>query len=74
MIGRSVQKDVRKRILYYLTGCIQVVPREGDSVHFKIAREFKDIFDRADANEVSLADPFQVIVVWTTCCRARLVS
>lgn len=32
---------------------------EGDTVHFKVAREFKKLFDRADAGDVTLQDPFE---------------
>jgi len=30
----------------------------GKSVHFKVANHFKEIFDQADANEITLQDPF----------------
>jgi len=33
--------------------------RKGTTIHFKVARAFKDLFDRADANEISLQDPFE---------------
>ena len=32
---------------------------DGGSIHFKVARAFKSIFDRADANELTLQDPFE---------------
>ena len=33
--------------------------QKGDTVHFKVAKAFKDVFDRADANELTLQDPFE---------------
>jgi hypothetical protein len=33
--------------------------QKGSSIHFKVARSFKEIFDKADANEVTLQDPFE---------------
>ncbi len=32
---------------------------EGDTIHLKVASEFKDLFDRADAGEITLQDPFE---------------
>lgn len=31
----------------------------GASIHFKVARSFKEIFDKADSNEITLQDPFE---------------
>lgn len=33
--------------------------QQGDTVHFQVAKEFKNIFDRADAGEIILQDPFE---------------
>jgi len=33
--------------------------QEGTSVHFKVASAFKSLFDKADANEINLQDPFE---------------
>lgn len=33
--------------------------QKGKNIHFKVARAFKDVFDKADANELSLQDPFE---------------
>lgn len=33
--------------------------QNGDTVHFQVAKEFKSIFDRADAGEIILQDPFE---------------
>lgn len=33
--------------------------QRGDSIHFKVAKAFKDVFDKADANELTLQDPFE---------------
>jgi hypothetical protein len=33
--------------------------QQGEGVHFEIAKEFKEIFDRADAGEIILQDPFE---------------
>ena len=61
MYDRKISTKRRKKTHTILFDRVYPMWRhvKGDSVHFKIAREFKDIFDRADANEVSLADPFQ---------------
>lgn len=33
--------------------------QKGKNIHFKVARAFRDVFDKADANELSLQDPFE---------------
>lgn len=33
--------------------------QKGKSVHFQVAKQFKELFDRADNGEVELMDPFQ---------------
>lgn len=33
--------------------------QKGKNVHFQVAKQFKDLFDRADNGEVELMDPFQ---------------
>lgn len=33
--------------------------QRGASIHFKVAKSFKEIFDKADANEITLQDPFE---------------
>jgi hypothetical protein len=33
--------------------------REGKTIHFKVAKSFKEIFDKADSNEITLQDPFE---------------
>ena len=32
--------------------------QEGKSIHFKVAKNFKEIFDKADSGEIELMDPF----------------
>lgn len=33
--------------------------QKGKTIHFKVAKSFKDIFNKADANEITLQDPFE---------------
>jgi len=33
--------------------------QKGKGIHFKVAKAFKDIFDKADSNEITLQDPFE---------------
>ena len=32
---------------------------QGEGVHFEVAKQFRDIFNRADAGEITLRDPFE---------------
>jgi len=33
--------------------------QKGKGIHFKVAKAFKEVFDKADSNEVTLQDPFE---------------
>ena len=33
--------------------------QKGKSIHFKVAKAFKDVFDKADSNEITLQDPLE---------------
>lgn len=61
MYDRKISAKRRKKTHTVLFDKVYPMWRHvrGDKIHFKVAREFKTIFERADANEVTLADPFE---------------